>query len=49
MRASMLISSIAAHAAELAFFEHAQEFDLQLDGHLRDLVEEDRAALGHSK
>src|SRR4051794_7223535 len=38
---------VAADAPELAFFEHAQQLDLELDRHLRDFVEEDRAALGH--
>src|SRR5205823_3027612 len=38
---------VAADAPELPLLEHAQELDLQLDRHLRDLVEKDRAALGH--
>src|ERR1051326_6120480 len=37
---------VAADAPELALLEHAQELDLQLDRHLRDLVEEHRPALG---
>src|ERR1051326_5980000 len=37
---------VAADAAELSFFEHAEEFHLQLDRHFRDLVEEHRAAFG---
>src|SRR4051812_44518790 len=34
-----------AESANLSVFEHAQELRLQRDGHLRDLVEEERAAV----
>ena len=36
---------VAADRAHLALLEHAQELDLQLDRHLADLVEEQRAAV----
>jgi len=36
-----------AHAFELAFLEHAQELDLQLGRKLADLVEKNRALVGH--
>src|SRR5690606_24596852 len=35
----------AAHAAERLLLQHAQELGLELDVHLADLVEEERAAL----
>ena len=38
--------AVAADAHDAARLEHAQELDLQLDGHLGDLVEEERAARG---
>src|SRR6185503_20841121 len=37
---------VAADAADLTFFEHAQEFRLNLERHLGYLVEEKRAAVG---
>ncbi|MCY1516120.1 hypothetical protein D9M68_507340 [compost metagenome] len=37
---------VAAHAVEVAVAEHAQEARLQVEGHVADFVEEQRAALG---
>ena len=36
----------ASHALELALLQHAQELGLEVEGHLADLVEKDRAAVG---
>ena len=46
MRTSTLIGCAAADALELALLEHAQQLGLGLEGHLADLVEEERAAVG---
>ncbi len=46
MRASALMTVRAADPAEFALLEHAQKLHLQLDRHVADLVEEERAAAG---
>ena len=38
--------ALAAQAAQLAVFQHAQQFGLRADRHLADFVEQQRAALG---
>jgi hypothetical protein len=45
-RTSTLIGSRAADALELALLQHAQQLGLQVERHLADLVEEQRAAVG---
>ena len=37
----------AAHAPEPPVLDHQEQFGLQFQRHLRDFVEEDRAAIGH--
>ncbi len=45
-RTSVSISRLGAHAHEHAGLQHTQQLDLQLDRHLGDLVEKQRAAVG---
>ena len=45
-RTSTLIGARAADALELALLEHAEQLGLGFGGHLADLVEEERAAVG---
>ena len=46
-RTSTRTSSRTAHAVEAALLQHAQQVHLQLGRDVADLVEENRAAVGH--
>jgi hypothetical protein len=44
--AHMALTAVAAHAVELPVRQHAQQAGLQVERHVADFVEEQRAALG---